>query len=193
MNFRIKLPSLVFVVFGSLILKPVPALPQAAGDSQIQQRFPARSTASFDAKSLRGIEVTRDSLRGGPSVLVITPDIKAAQASKQWIQMLQNELNVSDVGVRQLLVLDPDQYESEREMMRQARRSFPEQAWAHTWIVPDMGFLQQLGLEDFGDQVTVLVLDSSAQIIAQVIGEPTIERFRHVDATLLSATSAPAS
>jgi hypothetical protein len=193
MKHRMSRTTLLLAVLGSFLVHPVPASSQSGGDTQIQQRFPARSTATFEARSLRGIEVSRDSLRGGPSVLVITPDIKAAQASRQWIQMLENELNVADVGVRQILVLDPDQYESDQVMMRQARRSFPREAWAHTWIVADVGFLQHMGLEEFGDEVTVLVLDSSAQIIAQVIGEPTIERFRHVDATLLSATSAPAS
>jgi hypothetical protein len=143
-------------------------------------------------RNLRGEAISREALLGSPSVIVITPDLEAAASSRKWMEMLTGELNVSNVQVRQALFLYTEHYASEREMMRQAKRSFPSQQWARTWIVFDLDLFGVVDESDLSDESMVLVLDSSGRIITQVTGPPTVEQFRHIDATLLAATAASA-
>lgn len=149
---------------------------------------PADEFPNFAGRTLNDKPVDRNGLRGAPTVVVITPDRKAAESIRAWLRDLRAELS-QKVRVRDLIENNAPYFIPEKDVIKQAKRNIPKRYWNETWLVTGRAIGIELGQSTQVSTVYVYILDSESQIIGQSEGPPTEATIAKIKATLNAATA----
>lgn len=143
---------------------------------------------NFAGRTLEDKPVARNLLTGKPTVVVITPNRKASEQTREWLRDLRSELS-QKVQIRDLIEHNTPFFVSDKDLIRQAKKAIPKTYWKDTWLVTYGDVAGELGQPEKGSVIYVYVLDSEAQVIAQIEGAPSEAKISKIKATLQSATS----
>ena len=138
----------------------------------------------FEATALTGQTVTRATLLGTPTVLIVTPSRAAAEQTREWAVALRDRTKTHGVKVRDVLAIDLPFFMSERDALGRAKEKIPKRYHDQTWLLAEAGLERTLGIPTDSGEAHVIVLDRQGSPIARVRGAPTPARIQELEQAL---------
>lgn len=138
----------------------------------------------FDATVLTGGTVSSEQLHGQPTILIVTPSRSAGPETRRWVAALHRNIDPNAVRVRDVLSIDLPFFISESYALERARATIPEKYHDQTWLLTEPVLSKALDIPLGSATAHVLVLDSTAAVVARVSGEPTPQRISEVEKAL---------
>ncbi|MDQ6683845.1 MAG: hypothetical protein M3Z16_01845 [Pseudomonadota bacterium] len=144
------------------------------------------SVPPFQAIELTGRHVGRADLLGKPAILIVTPGRRAAHNTRDWVDHLRSQLDLSAVRVRDLIVVELPFFMNDGDAIKAAKKVVPASYGNQTWLMSNPKLENALGITPGSDSAQILVIDRNGTVRAHVTGGPDKQRIAEIRSALAS-------